>query len=111
MATFDYSKEVTSSMKTYLQNQYEYEFDKLFKIAHEIEPWYSVDKVKSYAIYIWTKDTDKGFGKNVFDIEADDIVFYTEHEIIPEALPAIQRIQEQLKIVEIIGKQLWEGCV
>lgn len=93
-------------MKTYLQNQYEYEFDKLFKIAHEIEPWYSVDKVKSYAVYIWTKDTNEGFGKNVFDIEADDIVFYAEHEIISEALPTIKRIQEQLKKIEIIGKQL-----
>lgn len=90
-------------MRTYLQNQYEYEFDKLFKIAHEIEPWYDIDKVKDYAIYIWTKGE---FGENVFDIEADDIVFYTDHEIIPEALPVIKRIQEQLKKVETIGKQL-----
>lgn len=96
-------------MKTYLENQYEYEFDKLFKIAHEIEPWYSVDKVKSYAVYIWTKDADEGFGKNIFDIEADNIVFYTEHSIIPEALPVIKRIQEQLKKVETIGKQLRKG--
>lgn len=93
-------------MRTYLENQYEYEFDKLFKIAHEIEPWYTVDKVKDYAVYIWTKDTDEDFGKNAFDIEADDIVFYVDHEIIPEALPAIQRIQEQLKKIAIIGKQL-----
>ena len=93
-------------MRTYLENQYEYEFDKLFKIAHEIEPWYTVDKVKDYAVYIWTKDTDEDLGKNIFDIKADDIVFYVDHEIIPEALPAIQRIQEQLKKIAIIGKQL-----
>ena len=93
-------------MRTYLENQYEYEFDKLFKIAHEIEPWYTVDKVKDYAVYIWTKDTDEDFGKNPFDIKADDIMFYVDHEIIPEALPAIQRIQEQLKKIAIIGKQL-----
>lgn len=93
-------------MRTYLENQYEYEFDKLFKIAHEIEPWYDVDKVKDYAVYIWTKDTNEGFGENVFDIKADDIMFYVEHEIIPEAIPAIKRIQEQLKKIEIIGKQL-----
>lgn len=98
-------------MKTCLEHLYEYEFDKLFKIAHEIEPWYTVDKVKSYAVYIWTKDTDNNFGKNVFDIEADNIVFYTDHKIIPEAFPAIQHIQEQLKKIEIIGKQLWKGCV
>ena len=98
-------------MKTYLENLYEHEFDKLFKIAHEIEPWYTVDKVKSYAVYIWTKDTDNNFGKNVFDIEADNIVFYTDYNIIPEAIPAIQRIQEQLKKIEIISKQLRKGCV
>lgn len=50
-------------MRTYLETQYEHEFDKLFKIAHEIEPWYTVDKVKSYAVYIWTKDTDNDFRK------------------------------------------------
>lgn len=93
-------------MGIYLENQYEYEFDKLFKIAHEIESWYSVDKVKNYVVYIWTKDTNEGFGKNIFDIKADDIMFYVEHEIIPEAIPVIKRIQEQLKKVEIIGKQL-----
>lgn len=65
-----------------------------------------MDKVKDYAVYIWTKDTDEDLGKNIFDIKADDIVFYVDHEIIPEALPAIQRIQEQLKKIEIIGKQL-----
>ena len=93
-------------MGTYLDNQYEYEFDKLFKIAHEIESWYTVDKVKDYAVYIWTKDTDENLGENVFDIKADDIMFYIDHSIIPEALPTIQRIQEQLKKIEIIGKQL-----
>lgn len=93
-------------MGIYLENQYEYEFDKLFKIAHEIESWYSVDKVKNYVVYIWTKDTNEGFGKNIFDIKADDIMFYVEHEIIPEVIPVIKRIQEQLKKVEIIGKQL-----
>lgn len=93
-------------MRIYLENQYEYELDKLFKIAHEIKSWYSVDKVKDYAVHIWTKDTNEGFGENVFDIEADDIVFYVEHEIIPEAIPVIKRIQEQLKKIEIIGKQL-----
>ena len=98
-------------MRTYLETQYEHEFDKLFKIAHEIEPWYTVDKVKSYAVYIWTKDTNNDFRKNVFDIEADNIVFYTDHNIIPEALPTIWRIQKQLKKVEIIGNQLRKGCV
>lgn len=90
-------------MKTYLEQQYDSAFDKLFKIAREIEPWYDVDKVKDYAVYIWTKDED---GENVFDILADKLVFYTQHEVIPDAIPIILRIQEQLKEVRKIGKQL-----
>lgn len=90
-------------MKNYLRDKYEYAFDKLFKIAHEIEPWYDVDKVKDYAVYIWTKGED---GENVFDIEANKLIFYVSHDVIPEALPAIQHIQEQLKEIEKIGKQL-----
>lgn len=90
-------------MKTYLEQQYYDAFDKLFKIAHEIEPWYDIDKVKDYAVYIWTKGE---YGENVFDILADELVFYTQHEVISDAVPTILRIQEQLKEVRKIGKQL-----
>lgn len=89
-------------MKTYWEQYYD-TFDKLFKIAHEIEPWYDIDKVKDYAVYIWTKGE---YGENVFDILADELVFYTQHEVIPEAVPTILRIQKQLKEVRKIGKQL-----
>lgn len=90
-------------MKTYLEQQYYEAFDKLFKIAHEIEPWYDINKVKDYAVYIWTKGE---YGENVFDILADELVFYTRHEVIPEAVPTILRIQKQLKEVRKIGEQL-----
>lgn len=89
-------------MKTYLEQQYYEALDKLFKIAHEIEPWYDIDKVKDYAVYIWIKDE---YGENVFDILADELVFYTQHEVIPDAVPIILRIQKQLKEVRKIGKQ------
>lgn len=90
-------------MKTYLEQQYYEALDKLFKIAHEIEPWYDIDKVKDYAVYIWTKGE---YGENVFDILADKLIFYTQHEVIPEAVPTILRIQEQLKEIRKICKQL-----
>ena len=90
-------------MKTYLEQQYHDALDKLFKIAHKIEPWYDIDKVKDYAVYIWTKGE---YGENVFDILADELIFYTQHEVIPEAVPTILRIQKQLKEVRKIGKQL-----
>lgn len=90
-------------MKTYLEQQYYEALDKLFKIAHEIEPQYDIDKVKDYAVYIWTKGE---YGENVFDILADELIFYTQHEVIPEAVPTILHIQEQLKKIRKICKQL-----
>ena len=90
----------------------EREFDRLFEryveVADEIRPWYSIDKKKSYALYIWTKGEE---GCNVFDINANDITFYNwcgpeQHIIIEEAWPAIKRIQWALSELEKVGKYL-----
>jgi len=90
----------------------EREFDKCYRkyvdIADEIRPWYDIDKKKSYALYIWTKGDD---GCNVFDIGADEIIFYNwcgpeEHVIIEAAWPAIKKIQKALKDMEKVGNYL-----
>lgn len=77
-------------------------FDKLYKelveTSNKIRQWYDIDKVKAYSVYIWTKGDD---GYNVFDIDADKIIFYDDtHEIIEEAKPVIEEIQEKLKEIE-----------
>ena len=75
-------------------------YDDLWDVAHEIQPWYDVDKVKWYSVYIWTKDSqDKPYGgKNVFDICADEIYYYDEDHSIPDdAWPVIHKIQEKLR--------------
>lgn len=72
-------------------------YNELEEISKELLPYYDIDKVKTYSVYVWTKGEH---GENVFDIQADEIVFYVEdHVIIKEAEPIIERIK--LKLIEI----------
>lgn len=82
---------------------YENEFYKeLHDLVHKLEPWYDYDKIKWYSVYIWTKGNEENpYGENVFDIYADEIVFYVEDHVIPtEAMLIIQEIQEKLKEID-----------
>lgn len=73
-------------------------YNELEEITKELLLYYDVDKVKPYSVYIWTKGE---YGENVFDIEADEIVFYVkDHVIIEETKPIIERIQSVLKDIE-----------
>lgn len=81
-------------------------YEELTEISKEILYYYDIDKIKPYAVYIWTKPcNDDDDGENVFDINPDKIVFYNkEHKIIEEALPVINSIQCRLKEIEIYLK-------
>ena len=74
----------------------------LHKAVDQIRPYYDIDKIKQYSVYIWTKDRmgDDGliiYGDNVFDIQKDKIVFYDETHVIPdEVMPIIRNIQSKL---------------
>ena len=73
-------------------------YDKLLKIVNEIRPYYNIDKVKRYGVFIWTKEENKNNETNVFDIHANELIVYDkEHIIIEEAKPIIEKIQTQLK--------------
>ena len=93
-------------------NKYERDdllYAELVQAAKEIEPYYDIDKIKSYSVYIWTKgnedadsDTEEYWGSNVFDIQEDRIVFYVEDHIIPEeVMPIIQNIQSKIKAIRL----------
>ena len=95
-----------------LSDRYDEEYEKLTEVAQEITPYYDIDKVKGWSVYIWTKGDN---GSNVFDIETNEIVYYhdfgetasyTEQDIIEEAKPIINKIQNQLKVLDEIGKKL-----
>ena len=77
-------------------------YRELSEICEEIKQYYDIDKIKTYSVYIWTKDSsnDAYDGYNTFDILTDELQFYTEHEVIEEAKPIIKRIQEKLKEME-----------
>ena len=82
-------------------------YNELAKISNEILPYYDIDKIKSYSVYIWTKDEEVGEdnSSNVFDIQKDEIIFYNkEHVIKEEAKPIIEKIQMKLReISEYFG--------
>ena len=85
----------------------EYNYDKLDRlyeelrnVSYELLPYYDIDKIKSYSVYVWSKTTDD-FEENLFDIEPDDITFYNkEHKIIKDALPIIEKIQFKLREID-----------
>ena len=78
-------------------------YEELVQAAREIEPYYDIDKIKSYSVYIWTKTGGlDGEGENVFDIVENEIIFYVEDHIIPEeVLPIIQNIQSKIKAIRL----------
>lgn len=85
-------------------------YDELWALSHELTPWFDIDKVKPYSVYVWTKegrDPDCPFGENVFDIFEDRLHFYQctkQWELPNEAIPIIKKIQEKLKeIVAFVG--------
>lgn len=92
--------------------------DKYFEIYREIQAsadklrkYYDIGKVKDYSVYVWISDEDyesnpkmyEGIDLNVFDIQADRLVFYNGEkykEIKEEAIPIINEIQDKLKKME-----------
>ena len=86
-------------------NEFNKLYEELIEISKEILPYYDIDKVKPYSVYVWSKEVDDDFGENLFDIEADKIVFYNDrHELDKEVLPIINKIQSKLKEIKILNK-------
>lgn len=82
-------------------DRYDELYNELCQISKEILPYYDIDKIKMYSVYIWTKGNgEDDYGENVFDIQKDKIVYYVkDHEIPNEVMSIIQKIQS--KLVEI----------
>lgn len=64
----------------------------------KLYPYYDIDKIKDYGVYVWNKADNLDDQDNIFDIMGDEIVFYTDdHTIIEEAKPIIKDIQNFIK--------------
>ena len=80
-------------------------YKELVQVVNEIQPYYDIDKIKWYSVYIWTKENNNDLGENVFDIQENKIIFYVEnHTIIEEVKPIIIKIQEKLKELSLYTK-------
>lgn len=70
----------------------------LNELAHELDPWYEITKVKWYMVCVCTKDEPND---NIFDILSDDINWYDMTCIVPpEVYPIIGKIQDKMKELE-----------
>ena len=78
---------------------------RLFDLATKLKPWFDIDKVKAFGVYVWTKGDDC---ENVFGIYAEKIQFYTceaPWEMPNEAMEIVRQIQDVLKeIAEYVGE-------
>ena len=87
-------------------------YRELAGIVDGISPYYDVDKIKSYSVYVWTKDNpnadneDDKYGQNVFDICGDELISYVEdHVTIEDAKPVIEKIQAKLREIASVAEQ------
>lgn len=79
--------------------------NELVDICKDIYDYYDIDKIKLHSVYIWTKEAKEDeWGENVFDIHSDKLIFYKEHEVIEDAKPIIEKIQQKLKEIDKIEK-------
>ena len=66
--------------------------DELITLAHKLDPWYNVGKIKWYDVSVRSKENDR----LLFDIMDDAVIWYDDTYIAPsEALKIIIDIQEQ----------------
>lgn len=69
----------------------------LEQICKELSIYYDVDKIKPYSVYVF----EKGGEVNIFDIQANGIVYYeSDVVIIKRSLDIIERIQSKLMEIE-----------
>ena len=84
------------------EDQYFKLYNELVEIVNPIKQYYDVDKIKTWGIFIYDKNTDA----NCFDILKDEIVFYYDHEIINNANHIILDIQNKLIEMYEFGRKI-----
>lgn len=80
------------------KEEFEKYYNDLWNLVEPLREYYDIDKVKTYAVYVWNKADRIEDQENVFDIHSREIIMWNEeHEIIEEAIPIIEEIQDKLK--------------
>lgn len=80
------------------EEEYYMQYEKLWKISQKLRPYYGIDKVKPWAVFVYSKINNE----DIFDILKDKLIFYNgykEVDINKKVLKIIKEIQDQLKII------------
>lgn len=94
--------EEIDKLKEHMQKSHKKYYDLYYQLLCEkvdkLRPYYDIDKIKSYGVFVWNKAENIEEQDNIFDIYADEICFYTEDRtIIEEAKPIVEDIQNFIK--------------
>lgn len=91
-------------MYDFATSPYYLSYKELVEAAMELQPYYDIDKIKPYSVYVWSKpnnyesDNVDNWGVNLFDICEDRIIYYVDGYTIPdEVVPIIEKVQQKLK--------------
>lgn len=79
-------------------------YSELVPLAHKLDKYYDIDKIKPFGIYVWGPDS-QGKDTNIFDIYSSGIRVWQPCSIHPDALPIIAEIIRHLKKMEKYGKE------
>ena len=79
-------------------------YDELIVLSHKLDPYYGIERIKDYGIYVWGPDS-QGHDANIFDIYSNEIRVWRPGSIISESLPIIAEIIQHLKKMEKYRKE------
>ena len=83
-----------------MNKDYDTLYDELVEVSKRLYPYFGIDKIKDYGVYVWEKTND-GYGRNVFDVFKDYIYVYEKLFKIPkEVIPTIIEIQNKLTEID-----------
>lgn len=75
-------------------------YDKLCEVVDRLRPYYDIDKIKPWSVYVWSKTNSIDDSENLFDIMKNDIICYgnfRKENIIIDCLDIIKEIQKYLE--------------
>lgn len=86
--------------------QYDLLYKELCESVIELKPYYDIDKIKPYSVYVWSKtDSAEDWGVNLFDICEDKIIYYVDRYTIPdEVVPIIEKVQQKVRKLSSIKR-------
>ena len=74
-------------------------YDELIVLSHKLDPYYGIERIKDYGIYVWGPDS-QGHDANIFDIYSNEIRVWRPGSIIAEIIQHLKKMEKYRKECE-----------